>query len=376
MSIQSEITRIRGNVAAAYAAAESQGATMPATQSSDNLAATVSSISSGSGSSGRINPNLLDNWFWQYPINQYFGNYYGGGAYTISTHQASFVFDRWSMASGSLFEVVPGEGVEFKLYNDGIYQYLDSYVCDLAYGQEVTVSAWSVAGWCGSATFTLDISDPQRSEPLCDPDSGAYVGVTCQVANGFLGFIRPVAAETTPPVSAVKLELGAAQTLAIKEGDSWILRELPNRGEQLARCQKYYVPLLTAADTGADICLVWKDGNSLVGFVHVANPLAIPDDGEEWSIVNEMDLIVLNVYGCGANSGSFAIEHEDAFSICSPSRAQLLRGEIPITIDLELTGIDPDDVPEDAPYIFTVDNANGSVGGTYGFSCEKLFDQS
>lgn len=44
MSIRSEITRINNNIAAAYSAAESKGATMPATENSDNLADTVASI--------------------------------------------------------------------------------------------------------------------------------------------------------------------------------------------------------------------------------------------------------------------------------------------------------------------------------------------
>lgn len=50
MSIASEITRITGNIADAYTAANSKGATMPVTQDSDNLAATIATISSGGSS--------------------------------------------------------------------------------------------------------------------------------------------------------------------------------------------------------------------------------------------------------------------------------------------------------------------------------------
>lgn len=48
MSIQTEIDRISGNVAAAYTALEEKGATMPQTQNSDNLAATIQTLSTGS----------------------------------------------------------------------------------------------------------------------------------------------------------------------------------------------------------------------------------------------------------------------------------------------------------------------------------------
>lgn len=45
MSVQSQINRIKANVAAAYTAAQSKGATMPSQQNSANLAAAINSIS-------------------------------------------------------------------------------------------------------------------------------------------------------------------------------------------------------------------------------------------------------------------------------------------------------------------------------------------
>lgn len=56
MSIASEITRINNNIASAYSQCQSKGATMPATQNSDNLANTISTISGGGGAD-------LDNYF-------------------------------------------------------------------------------------------------------------------------------------------------------------------------------------------------------------------------------------------------------------------------------------------------------------------------
>lgn len=41
-------------------------------------------------------------------------------------------------------------------------------------------------------------------------------------------------------VLAAKLELGDTQTLAHKEGDTWVLNEIPDFGEQLARCEYYH----------------------------------------------------------------------------------------------------------------------------------------
>lgn len=38
---------------------------------------------------------------------------------------------------------------------------------------------------------------------------------------------------------AAKLELGSTQTLAHREGDKWVLNEVPDYGEQLRKCQRY-----------------------------------------------------------------------------------------------------------------------------------------
>lgn len=42
---------------------------------------------------------------------------------------------------------------------------------------------------------------------------------------------------------AAKLELGPTQTLAHREGDRWVMNEVPEYGEQLRRCQRYYYRL-------------------------------------------------------------------------------------------------------------------------------------
>ena len=57
MTVASEIQRIEGNISAAYTAADAKGATMPATENSDNLATCIASIPAG-GSSGKY--ALLD----------------------------------------------------------------------------------------------------------------------------------------------------------------------------------------------------------------------------------------------------------------------------------------------------------------------------
>lgn len=49
MSVQSEITRINGNIANAYTAVSGKGGTLPSARNSSNLSAAIQSIPSGGG---------------------------------------------------------------------------------------------------------------------------------------------------------------------------------------------------------------------------------------------------------------------------------------------------------------------------------------
>lgn len=51
-------------------------------------------------------------------------------------------------------------------------------------------------------------------------------------------------------VLAAKLELGPTQTLAHKEGERWVLSEVPDYGEQLRRCQRYFRRIAPAQYAG------------------------------------------------------------------------------------------------------------------------------
>ena len=47
-------------------------------------------------------------------------------------------------------------------------------------------------------------------------------------------------AQSADQIKAVKLEPGSQQTLAHQENGVWALNEIPDYGEQLRRCQRYY----------------------------------------------------------------------------------------------------------------------------------------
>lgn len=59
MSVQSQINRIKSNLAAAYTAAQSKGATIPSQQNSANLAAAISSITGGGAVPEQISFDMI-----------------------------------------------------------------------------------------------------------------------------------------------------------------------------------------------------------------------------------------------------------------------------------------------------------------------------
>lgn len=69
-------------------------------------------------------------------------------------------------------------------------------------------------------------------------------------------------------LAAAKLELGPTQTLAHREGDKWVLNEVPDYGEQLRRCQRYFWRLHSVASNNyAIFAYGMKESTDQVRFV-------------------------------------------------------------------------------------------------------------
>ena len=140
--------------------------------------------------SKKINPNLLDNWYFQDSVNQ--RNVSG----TIDT--VGYFLDRWKLVSGSA--TVGSNGITL---NGTIVQILETAV-----STDVTASALTTEG-------IVNASYDSSSKTF-------YLNGTGQT------FV------------AAKLELGTQQTLAHQDDNGvWVLNEIPDYGEQLRRCQRY-----------------------------------------------------------------------------------------------------------------------------------------
>ena len=137
------------------------------------------------------NPNLLDNWYFAYPVNQ--RNVSG----TIDA--VGYFLDRWKLVSGSV--TIGSNGI---ILNGTIVQILETAV-----GTDVTASALTTEG-------VVVASYDNNSKTISLTGTGQT-------------FV------------AAKLELGSQQTLAHQdENGVWVLNEIPDFGEQLRRCQRYF----------------------------------------------------------------------------------------------------------------------------------------
>lgn len=190
-----------------------------------------------------VRPNLLDNWYFGNPVNQM-----GGTEWLSSSSSAIPCVDRWTwwgqyitgtrlnLLDDGLQLAKPAEG-------QGLYQAIIQKVekTRVPVGATVTLSALVKAE--ADASVVLAINDPYNvlsvqanvweliTFTVNAPSVEQTYSVSIQRNSGGIAFT----------VKAVKLELGPTQTLAHKEGDRWVLNEVPKYSRELLDCRTYFV---------------------------------------------------------------------------------------------------------------------------------------
>lgn len=239
------------------------------------------------------NPNLLDNWYFGNPVDQRKGYIQIAG--TMMYKDAACT-DQFGPSSGTTPVVVYAtyarpidKGVELALYiplNNIVRGYTgNGYTVDrwgilnnvTATLQNASLNiAYTESGW-NLYTFLDNVLMPGTTYTLSClyKASGNPIRLVCTWGTNkfFYNEQAPISddwtlAEITGAIpadatiegneivvqslgsgagnfslKAIKLELGPTQTLAHLEGDRWVLNEMPEYGEQLRRCQRYFVRL-------------------------------------------------------------------------------------------------------------------------------------
>ena len=180
------------------------------------------------------NPNLLDNWYFANPVNQRGQTTYTGTGYTI---------DRWCGRYGGDMTAVIRDGyieISRPNYAAHLRQYSDSSLA----GKTVTVSALCsrINMFFESTANGVDYANV-KNKVLTGSDELSMLTFTLTVPNDSTGFciaLTTAEEKQTGKIAAAKLELGSQQTLAHQENGNWVLNEIPDYADTLARCQRYF----------------------------------------------------------------------------------------------------------------------------------------
>lgn len=186
-----------------------------------------------------VNPNLLDNWYFGNPVNQRGQTEYTAAGYTI---------DRWKFNNNNSDIVIDDTGIMFTAkYQYAEFEQRYEFPKNIS-GKQITISILAdsfsgegdfylvIQNQTEYQTFHLSVGLNSFTTKFFDESSVLRLFIQGQNVN-----------ETNPPkihLLAAKLELGSAQTLAHKENEKWVLNEIPDFGEQLARCQRYFFKIL------------------------------------------------------------------------------------------------------------------------------------
>lgn len=201
-----------------------------------------------------VRPNLLDNAYFvgggsqqgngQFPVNQRGATAYNSSGYTI---------DRWQVGINNAVAVQSdcvkitdpsGNHQNWKIFTQKIPN------ADQYRGKTLTMSIL-----CGD-TVTAGLAKPlirlenngsyvsQVTGEFLTANSLATVTWTIPTSGTFDTVVAGIMETTTGTGSykiiAMKLEVGDTQTLARQENGVWVLNEVPNYQQELAKCQRYY----------------------------------------------------------------------------------------------------------------------------------------
>lgn len=191
------------------------------------------------------NPNLLDNWYFGNPVNQRGQTEYtGNNIYCIDRF---ICYGLNVSVSNSCLKLSSSEN-----WYSRIGQKIEPHLLNVLSGKQVTMTALLKSSKAGQVKISLydSTDDFSTGTEKIETTTGDVQLVTTtftippsfsnhKVETLFYPDYTKNGQETE--LYALKLELGSTQTLAHQdENGNWVLNEIPDYGEQLRRCMRYY----------------------------------------------------------------------------------------------------------------------------------------
>lgn len=189
-----------------------------------------------------VRPNLLDNWYFVGG-----GSQRGDGVFPINQRgQASYTngwsIDRWQIPS-TINMTLSLSGITITNTNAttrySALQPLNSL--NNLRGKTVTGSILLAGGtlYSGSVSIPSDVPSSTTNIPIVAVGSWAELRLENR-SDGIIKMSITMTASQSLMIQAIKLEIGDTQTLAHQSGNTWVLNEIPDYVEQLAKCQRYF----------------------------------------------------------------------------------------------------------------------------------------
>lgn len=192
-----------------------------------------------------VNPNLLDNWYFGNPVNQ--------RGQTSYTGNSSPIIDRWNMRGDAVSITLEDDGLVINCDGQSFNAIVQAYEFPKQLlGKKVTFSVL-VTENTSKNTYIVVGNATQRyavGTVLSRVDFSGVglfsltVDIPTSLSNKYLTFSicagSPSVSGARFKVVAAKLELGPTQTLAHLENGSLVLNGIPEYGDQLRRCQRYF----------------------------------------------------------------------------------------------------------------------------------------
>ena len=199
------------------------------------------------------NPNLLDNWYFADPINQR-----GQTEYTNSASRSNYSIDRWILHWYPAKLSVDG-GVAFSNIgqsNSILRQYIvssEDYAAN--FGSKTVTTSLLANNMLLTATVTLPADFKNNTYYGYAYIPGKSTNIRIAMHNHWLAFdiyIDNKDGDVSLNLIAAKLELGEHQTLAHQDDTgAWVLNDPPpNKQQELAKCQRYFVRLENTDTSG------------------------------------------------------------------------------------------------------------------------------
>ena len=181
------------------------------------------------------NPNLLDNWHFGNPVNQRGQTEYTALGYTI---------DRWKLPAVHKL-TVQDSGIKITCNSSaGVNFCFQQLVENLEVGNQYTLSALITENTTTKGVSLRHGNSGSNAVTGTGVYTYTFVAASADLASGVgMQFNSRVDDNDNYfALKAIKLELGSQQTLAHQDADgNWVLNEIPDYGEQLRRCQRYFV---------------------------------------------------------------------------------------------------------------------------------------